>query len=147
MSPEAVVLKTMCYFRLHKGPRHLGKSTFALLRRRKQAAIEVMSELEPEMDNSDDAASSKEEYRSAISSPSFSHAVNLDFDTRDAGGQFVTPEGVLKHKILSIISTEAITAATGQLSPAHGVVGMAGVGKTIALQGLASDKDIRERFS
>ncbi len=105
-----------------------------------------MSELKPEMDNSDHAESWKEEYRSAISSPSFSHAVNLDFGTRDAGGQFVTPEGALKHKILSSISTEAITAATGQLNPAHGVVGMAGVGKTIALQGLASDKDIHETF-
>ncbi len=107
----------------------------------------MISELEPEMDNSDDTVSLKEEYRSAISSPSFSHAVNLDFDTRDAGGQFVTPEGVLKHKIVSSISTVAITAATGQLNPAHGVVGMAGVGKTIAFQGLACDKDIRERFS
>ncbi len=93
-----------------------------------------MSELEPEMDKSNDAASSKEEYRSAISSPSFSHPVNLDFDTRDAEGHFVTPEGVLKHEILSSISTGAVIAATGQLNPAHGVVGMAGVGKTIALQ-------------
>ncbi len=81
------------------------------------------------MNNLDHAASSKEEYCSAISTPSFSHAVNLDFETRDAGGQFITPEGALKHKILSSISTEAVTAATGELNPAHGVVGMAGVGK------------------
>ncbi len=88
--------------------------------------MEVRSELDPEMDNFDDAESLKEEYRSAVSTPSFSHAVNLDFDGRDAEGQFVTPEGVLKHKILSSISTETVTAATGQLDPAHGVVGMGG---------------------
>ncbi len=105
-----------------------------------------MSELKPEMDNFDDAASSKEDYSSAISTPSFSHAVNLDFETRDAEGQFATPEGVLKHKILSSFSTEGVTAATGQINSAHGVVGMAGVRKTIALQGLASDKDICQRF-
>ncbi len=81
-----------------------------------------------------------------MSSPSFSHAVNLDFETRDAEGQFVTPEGVLKYKILSSISTKTAAAATGAPNPVHGVVGMAGVGKTIALQSLTSDKDIRERF-
>ncbi len=113
---------------------------------KKRAVEEVRSDLEPEMNNFEDAASSKEEYRSAISISSFSHSVNLNFDGRDAGGQFVTPEGALKHKILSSISTETVTAATGKLNPAHGVVGMAGVGKTIALQGLASDKDIRHRF-
>ncbi len=109
--------------------------------------MEARSEFELGMENFDNAASSKAEYRSAIRTPSFSHAVNLDFDARDAGGQFVTPEGVLKHKILSSICTETVTAATGQLNLAHGVLGMAGVGKTIAFQGLASDKDIRERFS
>ncbi len=106
----------------------------------------MIRELEPEMDNFHDAASSKEVYRSAICIPSFSHAVNLDFETRDVEGQFVTPEGVLKHKILSSISAEAAAGATGQLYPAQGVVGMAGVGKTIALQGLASDRDICQRF-
>ncbi len=108
--------------------------------------MEQMRELEPESDNLDNAASSKEEYRSAICKPTFSHAVNLDFESRDAEGQFITPEGLLKHKILSSISTEAVTAATGQFNPAYGVVGMAGVGKTIALQGLAIDKDILKRF-
>ncbi len=98
------------------------------------------------MDNFDGAASSKEEYRSAKSTPIFSHAVNLDFETRDAEGQFVTPEGVLKHKVLSSLSPEVFTESTGQLIPAHGVVGMAGVGKTIALQGLARDREICQRF-
>ncbi len=98
------------------------------------------------MDSLAVAMSLREVYRAAISTPSCSHAVNLDFEARDAEGQFVTPEGVLKYKILSSVSTEAVTAAAGQLNPAHGVVGMAGVGKTIALQGLACDGDIRERF-
>ncbi len=99
------------------------------------------------MDSLAVAESSKEEYRSAISTPSCSHAVDLDFETKDAEGKYVTPEGALKYKILSSASTEAVTTAAGQLNPAHGVVGMAGVGKTIALQGLACDTDIRERFS
>ncbi len=98
------------------------------------------------MDNFDDAASAKEEYLPAISAQSFSLAVNLDFETRDVEGQFVTPEGVLKHKILLSFSTKTAAAAAGVLNPVHGVVGMAGVGKTIALQSLTSDKDIRARF-
>ncbi len=87
-----------------------------------------------------------EEYSSTISVPAFSHAVSLDFETKDSEGQFVTPEGVLKHKVLSSTSPEDVPVAMGQLRAAYGVVGMAGAGKTIALQGLAGDKDIRQRF-
>ncbi len=58
----------------------------------------------------------------------------------------------MKHKILSSTSAESVTAATGTMTavrtlhPACGVVGMAGVGKTIALQGLAADEEICLRF-
>ncbi len=64
-----------------------------------------------------------------------SHAVHLDFDSKDAQGEFATPEGVLKHEVLSSTSSATVTAAAGVLNRAFGVVGMAGVGKTIALQG------------
>ncbi len=47
--------------------------------------------------------------------------------------------------MLSSVSSNAVKYDTGVLNPAHGVLGMARVGQTIALQGLASDKDIRER--
>ncbi len=36
--------------------------------------------------------------------------------------------------------------ATGAIKPAYGVLGMAGVGKTVALQGLAHDEDVKKRF-
>ncbi len=88
----------------------------------------------------------KEQYRSVFCAPAVSHAVHLDFETKDAEGQYVTPEGALKHMVLSSISSTAVTAASGTLSEACGIVGMAGVGKTVALQGLAADKDIRARF-
>ncbi len=39
-----------------------------------------------------------------------------------------------------------VTAAAGALNPTHGAVAMAGVGKTIALKGLAGDEDVRRCF-
>ncbi len=38
--------------------------------------------------------------------------------------KFVTPEGVLKHNVLSSVSSNAVKYATGVLNPAHGVLGM-----------------------
>ncbi len=58
--------------------------------------------------------------------------MHLDFETKDAEGEFVTPEGKLKDKVLASASAEEVTAAAGALKEALGVVGMAGVGKTIA---------------
>ncbi len=58
----------------------------------------------------------------------------------------MTPEGVLKQKVLCSMSSGTVTAAAGVLKEAYAAVGMAGVGKTIALQGLAGDRDIRDRF-
>ncbi len=40
-----------------------------------------------------------------------------------------------------------VIAAAGALSSAFGVAGMAGAGKTVALQGLASGEDIQKRIS
>ncbi len=90
--------------------------------------------------------SKSDEYSPSFCAPAVSHTIKLDFHTRDVHGKFVTPEGVLKHKVLSSVSSKSVTYATGALNPAHGVLGMAGVGKTIALQGLASDQDVRTRF-
>ncbi len=93
-----------------------------------------------------------EVYRPASSAPALPHTVNLNFYARDAGGNFTTPEAMLKHEILSSKSPARVTAATGAvttavtLPPAYGVVGMAGVGKTIALRGLATDDEISLRF-
>ncbi len=91
--------------------------------------------------------SKSDEYSPSFCAPAVSHTIKLDFRTRDAHGKFVTPEGALKHKVLSSVSSKSVTYATGVLNPAHGVLGMAGVGKTIALQGLTSDQDVRTRFS
>ncbi len=88
----------------------------------------------------------KEEHRSIICTPAVYHEVHLDFETKDAEGAFVTPEGELKHRLLSITSSACVTTAAGALNPAYGTVGMARVGKTIALQGLAGDKGVRARF-
>ncbi len=46
--------------------------------------------------------------------------------------------------MLSSKSSSTVTAAAGVM--AYGVVGMAGVGKTVALLGLASDREIHDRF-
>ncbi len=74
------------------------------------------------------------------STPALPHTIRLNFD------QLTTPEGMLKHYVLSNGSSEIITGAVGMINRAFGVVGMAGVGKTIALQGLAGDEGIRNRF-
>ncbi len=78
--------------------------------------------------------------------PAVSHAAHLDFEMKDAVEEFVTPEGALKQKMLSSISSATVTAAAGTLNQAYAFVGMAGVGKTTALQRLAGDKDVRARF-
>ncbi len=52
----------------------------------------------------------------------------------------------MKHRVMSSTTSATVTAAAGALNEAFGIVGMAGVGKTIALHGLAGDKDIRARF-
>ncbi len=75
------------------------------------------------------------------------NTVRLNFDAKDAKGTPVTPEGILKQVLLSSGSSSTVTAAAGIIKSACGIVGMAGVGKTVALQRLAHDKDVRFRFS
>ena len=92
-------------------------------------------------------STSKPEYRRAVSSTlALHHTVVLNFDEIDADGNPATPEGKLKHSVLSSLCSTQVAAAVGVMKPTHGVVGMGGVGKTIALQGLAYDIDIRDRF-
>ncbi len=85
-------------------------------------------------------------YQPKCNTPAFTEAVNLDFDGKDESGRPTTPEGILKQTLLSSESSGTVTAAAGVMKPTHGLVGMAGVGKTIALKGLAHDKDVRNRF-
>ncbi len=86
------------------------------------------------------------------SAPALPHTVELDFDKRDGHGNHATLEEALKHNILSSAMAATATAATGIMSaaktliPAYGLVGMAGVGKTVALQGLAGELEICNRF-
>ncbi len=98
------------------------------------------------IDNTGMAENFEAEYRRATSAPALPHTVNLNFDARNEDGTPATPEGILKHAVLSSEFSAAVTAAAGAINPAYGVVGMAGVGKTIALRGLAFDKDIQNRF-
>ncbi len=79
------------------------------------------------------------------STPALPHTVSLNFNVKDAEGKPATPEACLKHYVLAD-ATEVIAAA-GVMNPAYGVVGMAGVGKTVALQGLAFDEDVQKHFS
>ncbi len=48
--------------------------------------------------------------------------------------------------MLSSDSSSTVTAAAGVLKSAYGIVGMAGVGKTVALRALAYDEDVQTRF-
>ncbi len=43
-------------------------------------------------------------------------------------------------------SAKIVPGATGALKPAYRVLGMTGVGKTVALQGLAHAEEVKERF-
>ncbi len=79
-------------------------------------------------------------------SPALTDTVKLHFDAKDAEGAPITPEGILKQRVLSSDSSNTVSAAAGVMKSACGVVGMAGVGKTVALLGLAHDTDIRFRF-
>lgn len=60
----------------------------------------------------------------------------LNFDSMD------TLEGELKAKVLEAGNSEPV-AASG--SKTHGVVGMAGTGKTVAIIGLSTQGDIKAR--
>ncbi len=109
----------------------------------KEERLTAMFSAALNVDSFGNEVSAKEEYIPIDYTPAVSFAVHLDFATKDAQGNFVTPEGVLKHEVLSSASSAKVVA--GALKT-YAVVGMAGVGKTIALLGLALDGDIRARF-
>ncbi len=88
------------------------------------------------------AENAPEGYCPSFSAPSTSQTITLDFDSKDEKGKPATPEGFLKQSLLN----EVVTAASGEARSAHGVLGMAGVGKTVALQGLCYDKDVKKQF-
>lgn len=96
--------------------------------------------------------SPKERYTPAFNAPMLTGEVHLDFESKDAHGQFTAPEADLKSSVLISTSPSNVTVARGASGarraslPVHGVSGMAGVGKTTALIGLGHDDDIKAHF-
>lgn len=76
--------------------------------------------------------------------PRLTGKVYLDFESKEPDGRVSTPEARLKSFVL--LSARYVTAATGVRHPVYGASGMADVGKSIALIGIAHDRDIREHF-
>lgn len=89
---------------------------------------------------------SVERFRPAFNAPALLPKIRLDFDSKDSNGRFFTPEGKLRHSVFVSTNTN-VTVARGSQSPIHGVSGMAGVGKTIALNGLGHNPKIRSHFT
>ncbi len=72
----------------------------------------------------------QEVYVPAVNAPAPSHTVRLDF------GNASTPEGLLKKSVLRSESSEIVSAATGVIKPAYGVLGMGREWENVvALQG------------
>ncbi len=46
----------------------------------------------------------RDEYYHSFCAPAVCHTIQSDFDTKNEQGKFLTPEGVLKHKVLSSVS-------------------------------------------
>lgn len=94
---------------------------------------------------------SQERFHPAFKVPMLPGKVYLDFESKDAGGKFNAPEADLKSFVLISTSSKVVTVARGASTathlPVHGVSGMAGVGKTIALIGLGHDDDIKSHFA
>ncbi len=82
----------------------------------------------------------KEEYRRVSFAPAVSHAIRLDFETKDAGGEVVTPECAFKEKKLLSMCHGTATAIAKARKQEYIVVGTAGVGKTTTQQWLAGDE-------
>lgn len=90
-----------------------------------------------------------EEFLPAYNAPMLPGEAQLDFESMDAGGIFSALEASLKSLVdISTTSKHVATAARGKSGAiprrVHGVSGMAGAGKTIALIGLLHDVDIKE---
>ncbi len=90
--------------------------------------------------------SSKDIFRPATNTPALTDTFSLDFDANDSEWRHTAPEAALKQSVLSSDSSSTDTATSGVLKSAHGIVGMAGVRKTVALRGLAYDNDVRTRY-
>ncbi len=101
------------------------------------SALKVEEVLVPNIDNLSLVAPNEGVFLPSTNTPALTDAVKLDFDAKDLEGNLCTPEGILKQHVLSRKSSGTVTAAAGVM--AYGEVGMAGVGKTVALLGLASD--------
>ncbi len=89
---------------------------------------------------------SVDKYSPWANAPALTGTVKLDFGAKDAEGNPSSPEGVLKDLVLSRDSSSSVTAAAGVMKSVYCITGMAGVGKTVALRGLAHDKYVRSRF-
>lgn len=94
-----------------------------------------------------------EKFRPAFNAPLLAGNIHLDFESKDANGNYFAPEGSLKSCVFISTGPRHVTVArgarlkSGRHNPVHGVSGMAGVGKTVALIGLGHDEDIQNHFT
>lgn len=86
--------------------------------------------------------SSKGLFRPAFNAPPLFGQERFDFESTDSPGNFSTPEGTLRSIVLTSTSSSHVTVAREAPNPVHGVSGLAGVGKTTALKGIAHDQKI-----
>lgn len=101
-------------------------------------------------------------YHWGSSVPPLPDNLHLDFDSRDAEGNFCAPEGTLRSELLSSTASQRVIVARGAASRmgnrtevigsavrssfVSGATGMAGVGKTTALIALGHDEAVRRHF-
>lgn len=92
---------------------------------------------------------STEEYCAESNVPPPEHDLCIDFANQDERGNYCTPEGELRSAVLSSTTPSSVVTAHGApdeeayTSRVHGVSGMAGVGKTIALIEIGRDEAVR----
>ncbi len=110
------------------------------------SALKIEQVLAPKIDTPSLAALTEGVFVPRTNTPALTGTVKLNFGAKDTEWRPVTPEAILKQSVLSSDSSVTVTAANGVLKSACGVVGMADIGKTVALRGLAYDEDIRTRF-
>lgn len=87
-----------------------------------------------------------ETFHHGFNAPPLSGKARFDFESHDGHGYFFAPEGTLRSLVLNSTSPSQVTVARGAPFSVHGVSGMAGVGKTTALVGLAHDPTIQSHF-
>lgn len=95
----------------------------------------------------------EERYRPAFNTPILQEKLLLDFKSRDGEGNLVFLEADVKSAVFISTSPQPVTVVRGVSSPGrenlpvHGVSGMPGVGKTIAIMGLGHDDEIKAHFA